>query len=303
MKEKIIGSFQRYWESILSKAPEISIGLITLAFFIFLAIVSRKIVRNRLSKGVEDKLMLNFIGRVTFSLFLIIGIIIFLNQVGLGGAAGGLLAGAGVSALVLGFAFKDIGENFIAGFFLAFSRPFSISDIIEINGFMGKVVAMSFRNSHIRTYDGRDIFIPNAIMIKNPLINFTRDGLMRHDFVVGIDYGENVTEAIAVIMKVLKERKRIMQQKETAPFVIIDQFGTSTINLKIFFWIDTYNVQESLTVLRSDVMKSVIRELLKEGFNLPADIIELKIYQEGQPIPIAVRDFTEKGKNTQTKEI
>jgi small-conductance mechanosensitive channel len=99
-------------------------------------------------------------------------------------------------------------------------------------------------------------------------------------------------------MKTLKARPTIMQEKELAPFVIIDQFGTSTINLKIFFWLNTFDMLGSFTVLRSDVMQSVIRDLIKEGFNLPADIIELKIYQEGQPIPIAVRDLTEESIKT-----
>lgn len=291
MKEKILASFDRYWTNILDRAPEITIGLTLLVIFIFLGILIRKLIVSRLKLKVKDTLLLNFIGRVIFVLFLIIGIVIFFNQIGLGSAAGGLLAGAGVSALILGFAFKDIGENFIAGFFLAFSRPFSIGDIIEVNGLMGNVKAMSFRNSHIRTFDGRDIFIPNSMMIKNPLINYTKDGLMRHDFVVGIDYGDDVAEASKVIMETMKVTKNIVQDKDQLePFVIIDQFGTSTINLKIFFWINTYDFLGSTTVLKSTVMQSVVRQLLKEGFTLPADIVELKIYQEGQPIPLSIKN-------------
>ncbi len=294
MKQRLLSAFENYWDNIIEQVPEITVGLVLLLIFLFIGIFGRKLITTRLHKKITDKLLLNFIGRLVFLMFLIIGIVIFLNQVGLGTAAGGLLAGAGVTALILGFAFKDIGENFIAGFFLAFSRPFRIGDIIEVNGFMGKVKTMTFRNSHIRTYNGRDIFIPNSMLIKNPLINFTKDGLMRHDFVVGIDYGEDVAEAIAVIMKTLENQSNIMHKKDLEPFVIIDQFGTSTINLKIFFWINTYDVLGSFTVLRSEVMQSVISELLKKGFNLPADIVELKIYQEGQPIPVALKDFTEK---------
>ena len=166
MKEKIIQSFERYYTGVVEKAPEISVGIVALLFFIVLGILIRKLIIGRLKTRVKDTLLLNFIGRVIFVIFLIIGAVIFLNQIGLGSAAGGLLAGAGVSALILGFAFKDIGENFIAGFFLAFSRPFGIGDIVEVNGFMGNVKAMTFRNSHIRTFDGRDIFIPNSMMIR-----------------------------------------------------------------------------------------------------------------------------------------
>lgn len=296
MNEKIFISFQRYWDTIIQKVPEITVGLILLVVFVALGIAIRRLLEGRLKKRISDQLLLNFIGRVVFLIFLIIGIVVLLNQVGLGKAAGGLLAGAGVSALILGFAFKDIGENFLAGFFLAFSRPFGIGDIIEINGLVGTVKDMSFRNSHIRTFDGRDIFIPNGMMIKNPLTNYTRDGLMRHDFIVGIDYGEDIGCATSVILGVLNEMQNIVHKEDLSPFVIIENFGSSTINLKIFFWINTYDFLGSTTVLKSTVMQTVINKLIKEGFNLPADIVELKIYQEGHPIPIAMKDGPQNNK-------
>ena len=64
----------------------------------------------------------------------IFGLLLFLGIVGLGKAASGLLAGAGVSAFIIGFAFKDIGENFLAGIIMAFDRPFRIGDVVEIAG-------------------------------------------------------------------------------------------------------------------------------------------------------------------------
>lgn len=289
MNDEIINSFEAYWQNVMDRLPEITVGTTLLIVFILLAIFFRKLVVKRLRAKMTDVLLLNFIGRVVFLFFLIIGVVVFLNQVGLGKAASGLLAGAGVSALILGFAFKDIGENFLAGFFLAFSRPFSIGDIIEVDGLTGTVKAMSFRNSHIRTFDGRDIFIPNAMMIKNPLTNYTKDGLMRHDFELGIDYGEDVAHATEIIMQTLNKMNNIVQEGEDiTPFVIISSFGSSTINLKVFFWINTYDFLGSATVLKSTVMQTVINNLLKANVSMPAEIIEFKLYDEKTKIPIDV---------------
>lgn len=295
MRETIINSFERYWNNILDRAPEITVGLILLLVFIFAGILARRILVNRLTRHEKDLLLVNYSGRVVFLSFLIIGIIIFLNQLGLGRAAGGLLAGAGVSALILGFAFKDIGENFIAGFFLAFSRPFLTGDIIQVNEFTGKVKAMSFRNTHIKSMDGRDVFIPNALLIKNPLTNFTKDGYMRHEFVIGMDYGVDITEATKVILETIKSLKNIVNNENFPPFVTIDKFGSSTINLKIFFWINTYDFLGSITILKSSVMKEVVTTLMKAGFNMPADILELKIYQEDKPIPLNIKNLDSLG--------
>ncbi|MBL3655458.1 mechanosensitive ion channel family protein [Fulvivirga sediminis] len=289
MKERVINAFNHFWDAVIDRVPEITIGVVMLAVFIVTGIVLRRFAQRRLLKRLGDQLLANFIGRVIFLVFLVVGIVIFLNQLGLSRAAGGLLAGAGVSALIIGFAFKDIGENLLSGFFLAFSRPFRIGDIIQVEGFTGSVKALSFRNTHIRTFDGRDIFIPNSILIKQPLINFTRDGLMRHDFVVGLDYGDDIAQATTVILNELSKMQNITNAEGLEPFVIINDFGTSTINLKIHFWINTFDFLGSTTVLKSTVMQQVVNRLIIEGFNMPADIIELKIYQEGQPIPVAVK--------------
>lgn len=292
MQEKFISTFQSYWESFLEKTPEITLAFVLLLFFIFLGVFIRRVIENRLKKKVQDGLLLVFIGRAVLLIFSTIGIVVFLKQVGLGTAAGGLLAGAGVSALILGFAFKDIGENFLSGFFLAFSRPFKSGDIIEINSLLGRVKEMTLRNTHIRTFDGRDIYVPNAMLIKNPLTNYTKDGLMRHDFVIGIDYGEDVAQVNKSVLETLYSLPNIVQKDDLKPFVIINDFGTSTINMKVFFWINTFDFLGSLTVLKSSVLQAVVNKLMKEGVNLPADIVELKIYQDGQPIPINIKNVS-----------
>ncbi len=98
-----------------------------------------------------------------------------MQTLGLTGVAGGLLAGAGISAFIFGFAFKDIAENFLGGVILAFNRPFSLNDTIVIREFSGHIVALNFRTTHIKTFDEGDVFIPNSIVIKEPLTNLTRD--------------------------------------------------------------------------------------------------------------------------------
>lgn len=281
-------SFTRFGEKIIQHTPAILIGLVLLVAFIFLASGLRTLTRNRLKRRIKDVLLVNFISRLVFTLVVIAGTVIFLNQLGLVAAAGGILAGAGVSAIIIGFAFKDIGENFLAGFFLAFSRPFRIGDIIEVENLKGVVKALNFRNTHIRTIDGKDIFLPNALVIKNPLINYTRDGLLRHAFGIGLDYGDDITAAGKCILSVLATELRIEHTEPLKPFIMIESFGTSTINLQICYWVNEVRYSGNIDLLRTDVMNAVVSRLIEQGFNLPADIIELKIYQEGRPIPIHI---------------
>lgn len=290
MKERIISSFQEFFLEIVDRTPQILVAVIVLLIFIFLGVFLRNVVRKRLFSNIQDRLVINFIGRLVFLVMLILGIVLFLKNLGWDQVAGGLLAGAGVSAIVIGFAFKDIGENFLAGFFLAFSRPFGIGDIIEVVGLKGTVKALNFRNTYIRTFDGKDIFLPNALLIKNPLINYTRDGLLRYDFLIGLDYGDNIPDAINSILNTIKENPKISRGDGLDPFVVIEEFSTSTINLRIYYWINHVEVHDFIPGLKTELMNNILAHLSQNGFNMPADILELKIYQEGKPIPVTINN-------------
>jgi len=290
MENQLFEPLNQIKDQLIEKFPSLFWGLLSFVFFIFLGIFLSWVVKNRLKRRVDDMLLVNFVGRTILILFILLGIVFFLNAIGLGTAAGSLLAGAGVSAIILGFAFKDIGENFIAGFFLAFSRPFSIGDLIEVEGVKGTVRAMNFRTTHIRTFDGQDIFLPNAMLVKNPLSNYTRDGLLRHKFVLGIDYGDNIGKAMRIVISALRKMEELEQVQGLEPFVMIENFGTSTVNLGIYYWINSDKQKRSVITLKNEAMALGLTALTDAGFSLPADIVELKIYQEGQPIPLRMMD-------------
>jgi small conductance mechanosensitive channel len=129
--------------------------------------------------------------------FGIIGLILALQILGLTAVATSLLATGGLLAVILGFAFREVGENLLAGLFLGLSRSFEVGDLIESSGYTGNVRDIELRHVHLRSADGRDIFIPSAQIFRNVLVNLTRDGLRRGEFVVGIDYGDSPEEALS----------------------------------------------------------------------------------------------------------
>jgi small-conductance mechanosensitive channel len=216
-----------------------------------------------------------------------------LKVVGLDGIATGLLTAVGGGAIILGFAFQDIGKNFLAGIILAFNRPFNINDTIKVDNIFGKVKELSFRYSHIKTFDGRDIYIPNSDVLTKPVENYTADGLYRVNFTVGIGYEDDIMAAKKVIQEILNANDELIRDKDHENFVIEDELATSTVNLKVFFWVDTLDYRRASRVLRGLVIRQVKEELFKRGFNLPADIKELKIYGTEDAIPIKFRNSPE----------
>lgn len=255
---------KHYWELILFYTPRFFVAVVIIVFSIFIASQLGRLVRGKLATKLNDPLVGIFITKLTRWLIILFGIMVGLQIAGFSGVAAGLLTGAGVSAIIIGFAFKDIGENFLAGIMLAFDRPFNVHDMIKVKEFMGKVQALSLRYTHIKSSDGRDIFIPNSIIIKEPLINYTRDGLLRIEFIITINKNKNIDEAITVIKEALLNEKEILQ--EDPFFVTVDDFVGENVNLRVFFWINSYDYRKSVIILRGKMMKKVIEALRIAGF-------------------------------------
>jgi len=286
MKDRLMLVLEKYWEDFWFLLPKIvlAFGVLIIAFIIAQRV--KKIVQNRTSKRLDDPLLAKFIPKVFQWTIIVIGIAIAMHLVELGGIARGLLTSAGITGIVLGFAFRDIGENFLAGVLLAFSRPFNVGDTVQSDSIKGVVKTLDLRNTHIRSFDGKDIYIPNAMILKNPLLNYTRDGLLRFDFVVGIDQGDDANQARALIIKNLDNMDGVLD--EPAPFVTIEELATSTVNLRVYYWVNAFEYKESALELKTNIINQTKETLMDEGFSLPANIQELKIYKEENPIPLKV---------------
>ncbi|MDQ6904462.1 MAG: mechanosensitive ion channel [Bacteroidota bacterium] len=290
----LMESLTLYWNKFLMALPRIVMAIVLLVIVFYIASYISTLLKKRLSGKEHDPLFVEFLSKITKAAVLICGLILALQTLGLTGVAGGLLAGAGISAFIFGFAFKDIAENFLGGVILAFNRPFSLNDTIVIREFSGHVVALNFRTTHIKTFDEGDVFIPNAIVIKEPLTNLTRDGKIRLNFVVGIAYEDNITDAIAAILEAMELIADIKQ--DIKPFAVVEELSVSTVNLKVYFWANTFDYRKGVLQIKSEVITKVKEALETKGFSLPADIQEIKLYDKKEPLPINILNINEVAK-------
>ncbi len=174
-------NLRSYYDDMVALLPKLALALLVLIALLFIANFIQNFSKDRLSRRMDDPLLARFIARLVGTSVIVLALLMALRIVGLGGVAVGLLSTAGVGAFVVGFAFKDIGENFLAGILLAFNRPFRVGDTVELNGHKGTVVTLNLRDTQIKTFDGKDIFIPNANVVKNAVVNYTIDGFLRED--------------------------------------------------------------------------------------------------------------------------
>src|SRR5690554_1010207 len=189
--EKLGDAFLQEFEVFIEFIPRLLIALIVVFFIYMAGKLTASVVVRLLRRSNMPVVYHNYFIKLIKGMAAFIGIIIFLNLIGYGTLAASLVAGGGLTAVMIGFAFKDIGENFLAGFFLAFSRSFREDDLIKSEGITGTVKGIHIRHTHIRTADGCDVFVPSAQLFTKPLYNYTIDGFRRGNFVIGIAYSND----------------------------------------------------------------------------------------------------------------
>lgn len=268
--EFVLESLNTDWEAFLRFAPRLIYAAVLLSVFLIAAsIAGRTSVRllersNRLrtNKQVLRHLVSWPIGAV--------GVLLALGIMGFQGVAASLLATGGVVAIVLGFAFREIGENFLAGFFLTFSRPFELGDLITTGDLNGIVRSIELRYVHIRTYDACDVFVPSAQIFREPLYNYTRDGLRRPSFTVGVAYHDDPAEVMRILQRSASEISDVLDDPK--PYVNVKEFATQYIEYEVFFWLDVNKSERGFINTRNDVKLSCWRALRDGGMTFSTDV-------------------------------
>ena len=278
----MIDDFRRKFENIESwianSGADFLMGVLLFVVFYIAGSMLRKFMISRSMRHPERGVVYGFIGNVVMAVFVVLGIILFMSEMGWNKVMTGVLAGAGFISIVVGIAFKDIAENFLAGILLAFSRPFAIGDLLDVDGTVGRVLRLNLRNTHLRTEHGRDVFIPNSMLINRVLTNYTRDGLMRHHFVLGIDNAEDIDRAMQTAKATLQAISLIEQEPPYKPHLLIDRFGESAISIKVFFWTDRKEIEISAVIIKSRVMQTVFEAFRNAEISMPGNIVEIKEY-------------------------
>ena len=292
MQAQLIEALQKYWMQLIDMLPKILIAIAAFIVTLFIARQIKHVVERRALKRLEDPLLAKFLAKVTNWILIIIGITIALHIIGLSKVAGSILAGAGVSAIVFGFAFRDIGENFLAGIMLAFNRPFKIGDTVEMDNIKGTIKELDLRCTHVHSFDGKDIYVPNAMILKNPLYNYTSDGLLRFDFVISVALEDDIEKAQQLIFDSISKEHGVLA--DPAPFITINDIDKHRLSFQAFYWVNVAEYKGSIVELKNNILNRSKKILIESGFTLPSDIVELKIYREKFPFPIELINLSGK---------
>jgi len=252
--------------SFISLLPNLVLALIVFAIFFFVARTIKKVVRNLTREHRQARNLGMVLGRLAQGTTILVGLFIALSIVIPSLNANDLVQLLGISGVAIGFAFRDILQNFLAGILILLNEPFQIDDQIVFKDFEGTVENIQTRATTIRTYDGRRVVVPNSELFINAVTVNTAFEHRRLQYDIGIGYGDNIDEARRLILEAMHETDGVLETP--APDAIVVELAGSSVNLRARWWIDPPRRADALD-LQDRVLTNIKNKLTANGIDLP----------------------------------
>jgi small conductance mechanosensitive channel len=268
--QQLTESVERALALFFAALPGILLAIVIIALFVVIA----HVVRTRLEPRLTSLRTPSF-GRV-FATLAYVAIVVFGLAVALPIAfpavsVATMLAGLGVLGIAAGFAFQDILSNLLAGILLILRQPFVGGDQIEVDGLRGTVEAITIRDTRLRTYGGRLVFIPNIDVYSNAIEVQTDREVVRSDVACGVAYGSDLARARSLALETLGRVDGVVD--DPAPQVLYTEFGASAIEMDLRYW--TSSQQAQIRAVQDRVVEAVHDAFEEAGIDIPFDIVTL----------------------------
>lgn len=254
-------SLRAGWHAFLANLPAFAIGLVVFAASWAVGVGVARVVRETASRYGHDRSLGKALGNMIKFFVVLLGflaaVVIAVPSVKVADVLGFL----GLSGVAVGFAFKDIFQNFLAGLLILLRRPFRLGDQIRSGDFEGTVEDINLRATVVKTYDGERVIIPNSDVYSDPVIVRTAYGKHRDGLMVGIDYKDDIRRAKKAIMDVLPGIEGVLD--EPAPWVRTAELAHNEIKLEVFYWMTA--MHHDTIVVRDRVAIAVYEALQGAG--------------------------------------
>ena len=268
------------------RLPYFMVAIVVLLVFWLLSLIFKSVVSKLLSKSHTHRNLVRVFQRIGGALIFFIGLMIAMVIAIPGFTPAKLVGALGIGSVAIGFAFKDIFQNLLSGILLLLSEPFRIGDQIVSGEFEGTVEDIKVRATTIRTYDGRQVVIPNSQLYTSALTVNTAYKRRRLELTVGIGYEDDIRKAKEVILQALEKAETVSKLAE--PSVVATEFGASSIDLKVRWFIND-GTQANKVASIHEVIVEIKDQLDAAGVNIP--------------FPIRTLDFSDESANELVKKM
>ena len=261
----------------MSLLPNLLFGVIVFAVFIFVARGVRSLVDRLTSTRQDSQSLRVLLSRLAYVATLILGILVTVTIVVPSFTPASLLSALGVGGVAIGFAFKDIFQNFLAGVLLLLTEPFKINDQIQYKDFEGTVESIQTRATTIMTYDGRRVVIPNAELFINAVIVNTAYDKRRLQYDIGIGYSDDIAAARKLILEALGGVDGVLQ--DPGPEALVVELAGSSVNIRARWWINPPRRADFMDS-QDRALKAIKETLTAHGIDLPFPTQQILLHDQ-----------------------
>lgn len=262
-----------WYDMLIQGIPSFVLAILVVLFFGFISKYFKRAAGKIVSKISDNNSLSALSATVVSYIVNLIGVFIALDILHLDKTVTSLLAGAGILGLALGFAFQDLTSNFISGVFIAVQQPIRLGDVIETNGYIGQVRAISVRSTVLYNFAGQEIEIPSKDIFQKPIINYSKTGERRMQLNCGVTYDANLQHVQDIAVKAIEQLPFLQKGKPVE--LHYDAFSDSSINFKIWYWID--QIKAGPPFAASEAIKTLKKAFEDHDITIPFPIRTLEL--------------------------
>jgi len=272
-----VKSLSKFSGFILSHIDMWAAGVVIIILAAILAKKASTGARDAMIKAKGEEVQENalvLVERMTKMGILLIGITIALAINGLN-----FTAVIGAISLGIGFALKQFIENFISSVVMLSQNRIRIGDLVDINGFLGRIVGIDMRTTVIQQLDGSMVTVPNQTMLNSVWTSYSANPFRRMELLVGVAYETDLPTATSIIKGIIAKYPDIVPKPE--PTVLVDAFADSSITIKVWFWVET---TKPFFVVRSNLAYRIKKAFDKAGISITCPVRVLKFDQDDRAL-------------------
>ncbi len=257
--------FSQLFARMVAHLPYLILGFIVFVIFLIAARVAKTILSTAGRRTRLDRTLADLFGRLISAVTIILGLFVAAVIIFPTFNPGDLIAGLGITSVAIGFAFKDVLQNFFAGILILWRRPFVVGDEVKVGNYEGTVEEITTRSTRVHTYDGERAVLPNGEVYTNAVLVRTAYSNRRVRLSVGIGYQDSIERARSIIRDVLQKTEGVL--KEPGPSVFVAELAPSSVNFNVFFW--TNSRQASVLKVADSAMTGIKLALDEAGIDIP----------------------------------